>query len=54
MSALKARWEEEVAVVLEEMRRTVRFFKNRQHFWLDLGKKHDEAGMKGHSSYARK
>ncbi|EKM51133.1 uncharacterized protein PHACADRAFT_199966 [Phanerochaete carnosa HHB-10118-sp] len=54
MSALKARWEEEVVVIHEEMARTVRFFKFHQHFWLDVGEKHDESGMRGHGAYARK
>ncbi|EKM57428.1 uncharacterized protein PHACADRAFT_192577 [Phanerochaete carnosa HHB-10118-sp] len=54
MSALKARWEEEVAVVHEEMARTVRFFKFHQHFWLDVGEKHDESEMRGHGAYAQK
>ncbi|KIP12369.1 hypothetical protein PHLGIDRAFT_113846 [Phlebiopsis gigantea 11061_1 CR5-6] len=54
MSALKSRWWEEVEVVQEEMRRTVRFFKFSEDEWLQRGEREEEAGFEGGASYARK
>lgn len=54
MSAVKARWEEEFLVLLEEMRRTTRFFKFHHHRWLRAGEEHEEAGREGQAAYARK
>ena len=54
MSALHARWSEERALVLEEMRRTVRFFKYNQHWWLLEGERREAVGLDGAAAYARK
>lgn len=54
MSALKSRWEEEAHVVVEEMKRTVRFFKFQQDHWLQEGDKHEDCNSLGHAAYARK
>ena len=54
MSALKSRWEEEAALVVEEMKRTVRFFKFNQDSWLEVGDESEEAGHLGRAAYARK
>ncbi|KIP01467.1 hypothetical protein PHLGIDRAFT_123325 [Phlebiopsis gigantea 11061_1 CR5-6] len=54
MSALKSRWEEEAHVVIEEMKRTIRFFKFQQDHWLQEGDKHEKHKCLGHAAYARK
>lgn len=54
ISALKSRWEEEAEVVVEEMKRTIRFFKFQQDHWLLEGDAHEDSGLLGHAAYARK
>ncbi|GJE92976.1 hypothetical protein PsYK624_091350 [Phanerochaete sordida] len=53
-SATKSRWEEEYGAVLEEMRRSTRFYKFKHHEWLDAGDSQEAAGNAGHAAYARK
>ena len=54
MSALKSRWEEEDALVIEEMKRCTRFFKRSHHDWLLRGDAHEREGQHGYAAYARK
>ena len=54
MSALKSRWEEEMSVVIEEMKRTVRFFKFHHDVWLQKGVSFDREGLGSTAAYARK
>ncbi|GJE98479.1 hypothetical protein PsYK624_147110 [Phanerochaete sordida] len=54
VSALRARWWEEQEVVLEEMRRTVRFFKYHHWIWLERGSARELEGLLGEAAYARK
>ncbi|OSC98309.1 hypothetical protein PYCCODRAFT_1375432 [Trametes coccinea BRFM310] len=53
-SALNKRWREELSLVEEEMRRSIRFFSYHRHRWLDVAEKRDLLGNRGAAAYARK
>lgn len=54
MSALSSRWWEEDGTVIEEMRRSVRYFKCEEDMWLRKGEEAEERGEDGAAAYARK
>jgi hypothetical protein len=54
MHANLARWREERALVIEEMSRTIRFFKFYHHHWLQKGDAAEASQRHGHAAYARK
>ena len=53
-SARCARWTEELALLEEEMRRTVRFFLFERRRWLRRAAEEDQDGEHGYASYARR
>lgn len=53
-SALHTRWHEEILLVPEEMRRTVRFHYYFNAKWLSAAKDHEDGGDRGRAAYARK
>ena len=53
-SATHARWCEEVELLKEEMRRTVRFFHYYRYQWEVVTRKEEEASNLGAAAYARK
>ncbi|PSR90759.1 hypothetical protein PHLCEN_2v4819 [Hermanssonia centrifuga] len=54
VNAVKDRWSEEAALLEEEMRRTVRFFRFQHHQWLDRSRRREREGEHGHAAYAKK
>ena len=53
-SALYMRWKEEVLLLQEEMRRTVRFFGCRRQQWRIVAQQHHSHGDAAREAYARK
>ncbi|KAJ2995469.1 hypothetical protein NUW54_g7385 [Trametes sanguinea] len=53
-SALKKRWHEELRLLEEEMRRSLKFFSHHRRRWLDVAEKRDSDGNRGGAAYARK
>ncbi|KAI0323993.1 hypothetical protein GY45DRAFT_1263709 [Cubamyces sp. BRFM 1775] len=53
-SALKKRWQEEVALLEEEMRRSIRFFDHLRRKWLGTVATRTEAGEAGAAAYSRR
>ncbi|OBZ69424.1 hypothetical protein A0H81_10689 [Grifola frondosa] len=53
-SALKQRWDEQVRLLEEEMRRTVRFFSHFKRHWSKKADAADQLGLPGEAAYARK
>lgn len=52
--ALAARWIEEIALLLEEMRRTVRFFGRSREVWETRARDRDQHNEPGAAAYARR
>ncbi|KAI0644780.1 hypothetical protein C8Q79DRAFT_912372 [Trametes meyenii] len=52
--ANRARWEEEVRLLREEMFRTMQMFRNGEAEWEDRGRQEDATGRTAHAVYARK
>ena len=52
--ALAARWQEELALLLEEMRRTVRFFLRWRNIWNDRARERERQDEHGAAAYARR
>ncbi|RPD55070.1 hypothetical protein L227DRAFT_475895, partial [Lentinus tigrinus ALCF2SS1-6] len=53
-SALCARWAEELEILEEEMKRTVRFFKYWEERWQSIARARDSEGEYGAAAYARR
>ena len=53
-SAAKARWEEEVYLLQEEMYRTVQSFKADELEWQQRAQAEDDAGRAGSAAYCRR
>ena len=54
MSALRSRWSEEVRLLEEEMRRTVRFYKWNKRDWEVTAEIRENEKLQGAAAYARK
>ncbi|TFK79239.1 hypothetical protein K466DRAFT_505889, partial [Polyporus arcularius HHB13444] len=53
-SAQYARWKEEVDILLEEMRRTIRFFVFWERWWLARAQVKEDTGERGEAAYDRR
>lgn len=53
-SAQHARWQEELEILLEEMRRTIRFFVFWERWWLERAERKELAGERGEAAYNRR
>ena len=53
-SAQFRRWKEELEILEEEMKRTVRFFMYWERKWLDIARSRDAEGEDGAAAYARR
>ena len=52
-SALLTRWQEEEAILTEEMQRTVRYFKYKKDRWEEKANEEEMKGVWGISGYSR-
>ena len=52
--ALAARWQEELVLLLEEMRRSVRFFLRWRNMWNDRARARERQDELGAAAYARR
>ena len=52
--ALCARWNEEIRLLIEEMRRTIRFFAHFRRHWTTIADGYELEGESGPAAHARK